>query len=59
MKQGMIFLELPNLRMLYIDSEVIARAQALLESYGLKPRDAIHAASAIVIRGEGDPRQGF
>ena len=37
----------PNLRMFGIDSKTIDRAQVLIEKYDLKPRDAIHAASAI------------
>jgi len=45
--QGLIFLKLPNLQLLKVDSEVIHQAQSLLEKHNLKPRDAIHAATAI------------
>ena len=37
----------PNLKILLIDSEIVGYAQGLIEKYNLKPRDAIHAASAI------------
>jgi predicted nucleic acid-binding protein len=30
-----------------VDLEIISRAQTLLEEHNLKPRDAIHAATAI------------
>ncbi|MBS7629664.1 type II toxin-antitoxin system VapC family toxin [Candidatus Bathyarchaeota archaeon] len=43
----MSFLKLPNIKMLRVDSEIILHAQNLLEKYSLKPRDAIHAATAI------------
>ena len=46
-KQGASFLRLPNLRLLSVDLETMSRAQTLLEKYDLKPRDAIHAATAI------------
>jgi len=45
--QGASFLKLPNLRLLRVDTGVISHAQTLLEKYSLKPRDAIHAATAI------------
>jgi len=45
--QGASFLKLPNLRLLRVDLETISHAQTLLEKYNLKPRDAIHAATAI------------
>lgn len=46
-EQGASFLKLPNLRLLKVDLEVVSQAQTLLEKYCLKPRDAIHAATAI------------
>jgi predicted nucleic acid-binding protein len=46
-KEGKFFLEFPNLKILKVDSEVIKEAQKLVETYKLKPRDAIHAACAI------------
>ena len=45
--QGASFLKLPNLRLLKVDLEIVSQAQTLLEKYNLKPRDAIHAATAI------------
>jgi hypothetical protein len=45
--QGASFLELPNLKLLRVDLEIVSQAQTLLERYTLKPRDAIHAATAI------------
>lgn len=44
---GKWFLRLPNLIFLPVTNEVALRAQGLVESHGLKPRDAIHAASAL------------
>jgi predicted nucleic acid-binding protein len=45
--QGASFLKLSNLKLLRVDLEIISHAQTLLERYTLKPRDAIHAATAI------------
>ncbi len=46
--QGRAFLDLPNLKMLDIDSKVIFKAQELLlSSHELRPRDAIHGAAAL------------
>ena len=45
--QGASFLRLPNLRLLKVDIDVVSEAQSILEEFGLKPRDAIHAATAI------------
>ncbi len=42
------FLTFPNLSLVTIDSSVIMNAQKIMESYGLKPRDAIHASTALV-----------
>ena len=44
---GKWFLRLPNLIFLPVTTEVVLRSQGLVESHGLKPRDAIHAASAL------------
>lgn len=44
---GKAFLRMPGMRFLDVDGKVIARANLLLETYGLHPRDAIHASSAI------------
>ena len=45
--QGASFLRLPNLKLLKVDYETISEAQSIVESYDLKPRDAIHAATAL------------
>jgi len=42
------FLKLPNLLFLDIKKSLLFKAQELIKNYNLKPRDAIHAASAIV-----------
>ena len=44
---GKRFLNFPNLRIINVDNETIGEAQKITEKYGLKPRDAIHAACAI------------
>ncbi|MDW8034565.1 MAG: type II toxin-antitoxin system VapC family toxin [Nitrososphaerota archaeon] len=46
-EQGKLFLTFPNLRFLAVKKSIVLRAQELLEKYGIKPRDAIHAATAI------------
>lgn len=47
-REGKKLLELSNLRFIRADERVMVKAQKLTERYKLKPRDAIHAASAIV-----------
>jgi hypothetical protein len=47
-KEGERFLKLPNLKLLKVDEQVISKAQKMIEMYAVKPRDAIHAASAVV-----------
>ena len=42
------FLQFPNLIFLKVDEIVITKAHELISKYNLKPRDAIHAASALV-----------
>ena len=44
---GRKFLEFPNLKLLNIKRSVVLRAQRLMEKYKIKPRDAIHAATAL------------
>ena len=44
---GRRFLEFPNLKLLSVKRSVILRAQRLMEKYKIKPRDAIHAATAL------------
>ncbi len=46
--EGKKFLQFPNLHFIKTDREVISKAQELISEYNLKPRDAIHAASALV-----------
>ncbi|HLC74581.1 MAG TPA: type II toxin-antitoxin system VapC family toxin [Candidatus Nanoarchaeia archaeon] len=41
------FLLFPNLIFLDISPNIIGRAHELMETYGIHPRDAIHAASAL------------
>lgn len=45
--EGKKFLDFPNLKILSRDEKVIKEAQKLVESYNVKPRDAIHAGCAI------------
>jgi len=45
--EGKKFLIFPNLIFADAKKETIAKAQKLIEEYDLKPRDAIHAATAI------------
>ena len=44
---GATFLKLRNLSLLTVNISVMLRAQELMERYQLKPRDAIHVATAI------------
>ncbi|MBS7635525.1 type II toxin-antitoxin system VapC family toxin [Candidatus Bathyarchaeota archaeon] len=46
-EQGKRFLTFPNLKFLAVKKSIILRAQEILEKYGVKPRDAVHAATAI------------
>jgi hypothetical protein len=46
--QGASFLKFPNLTLLRADSEVLSQAQSIIEEFDVKPRDAIHAASAML-----------
>ncbi|MBI4174375.1 MAG: type II toxin-antitoxin system VapC family toxin [Candidatus Aenigmarchaeota archaeon] len=45
--EGRKFLRFPGLDFIAVDEAIIALAQSLMEKYKLKPRDAIHAASAL------------
>ena len=47
LNQGAKLLSFPNLIFVEVDKLVVARAQKLLEEYGLRPRGAIHVASAL------------
>ena len=46
--EGKRFLRFPHLEILAVDHIIIQKAQELIEEYRLKPRDAIHAATALV-----------
>ncbi len=46
-EQGKKFLEFPGLRLLGVKRSTIQRAQELMEKYEIKPRDAIHVATAL------------
>lgn len=46
-EEGSKFLQLPNLKILEVDAEVLVKAQKLMSIYKLRPRDSIHAACAI------------
>ncbi|MGI0079912.1 MAG: type II toxin-antitoxin system VapC family toxin [Nitrososphaerales archaeon] len=44
---GRKLIKFPNLRFVDADESVIIKSQQLVEKYQMKPRDAIHCASAI------------
>ena len=46
--EGNKFLKFPHLVLLDVDHFVIQKAQEIIEEYHQKPRDAIHAACALV-----------
>ncbi len=46
--EGKKFLKFPNLIFLGIEENIIFKAQELLSKYNIDPRDAIHAASALI-----------
>ena len=45
--QGKKLLDFPNLKLIPADSQVLSHAQRLIEKHNIKPRDAIHVASAL------------
>lgn len=47
-EEGERFLQLPNVKLLPVEQMTISSAQNLIGQYGLKPRDAIHAATALM-----------
>ncbi|MBU1252696.1 MAG: type II toxin-antitoxin system VapC family toxin, partial [Nanoarchaeota archaeon] len=47
-QQSNKILKFPNLIFLKTDLEILEKAEELRTCYGLKPRDAIHAATAII-----------
>jgi len=48
-REGKKLLELPNLKFVKVDEKIMRKAQELIREYRINPRDAIHAASAVVI----------
>jgi hypothetical protein len=47
-RAGRALLTLRNLNFIKVDLQIILKSQELVAKYGLKPRDAIHAATALV-----------
>lgn len=47
LEQGRKLLGFPNLKLLGVRKGVVLRAQEIMEKYSLKPRDALHAATAL------------
>jgi predicted nucleic acid-binding protein len=45
--EGAKFLQFPHLTFIEVDLPLLAKAQDLADRYGLLPRDAVHAASAL------------
>lgn len=46
-EEGLKFLSLPHLKLISADATVVMEAQRIIAEYKLKPRDAIHAATAL------------
>jgi uncharacterized protein len=46
-REGKKFFSLPNIIFADAKKDIVMKAQELVEKYGLNPRDAIHAATAI------------
>ncbi|MBI2044872.1 type II toxin-antitoxin system VapC family toxin [Candidatus Pacearchaeota archaeon] len=46
-KEGRKFLAFPNLFFVSVSMDIVLRAQKIIEKYNLKPRDAIHIATAL------------
>jgi predicted nucleic acid-binding protein len=46
-EMGKKLIRFPNLRFVEVSESVIAKSQSLVEKYHLRPRDAIHCASAV------------
>ena len=47
-EEGKKFLRLPKLNIIKLDIAILSKAQELIEKYSIDPRDAIHAATALV-----------
>ncbi len=48
LEEGRKFFNLPNIILIEATNKIMLKAQELIEKYNLKPRDAIHAATAIL-----------
>lgn len=48
LEEGRKFINLPNIILLNVTKNIIEKAQNIMVEFNLKPRDAIHAASAIL-----------
>jgi len=48
LEEGRKFFNLPNIILIDATNDIIQNAQELMEKYNLKPRDAIHASTAII-----------
>ena len=48
LKHGEKFLRMPNLKFVNVDKSIIFLAQRIMNNYNVKPRDAIHSATAIL-----------
>lgn len=46
--EGEKFLKMPNLVFIDVNKNIVYKAQKLVNKYNLKPRDAIHTATAIL-----------
>ena len=49
-REGNKFFSLPNIEFIDAKKEIILIAQKLVEKYNIKPRDAIHSATAINLK---------
>ena len=49
-REGNKFFGLPNFEFIDAKKEIILKAQKLIEKYNIKPRDAIHSATAINLK---------
>jgi predicted nucleic acid-binding protein len=49
LKAGASILRIPNMTFVGVDERVILRAQDLVERHRLRPRDAIHASTAMLV----------
>ena len=49
LRVGALLLRFPNLTFVDVTHPVLARAQEVMTTYGLRPRDSIHVASALAV----------